>query len=117
MQIVTSIRPAPLATGNVQARVPAPPPRAEHGEGTPPPAPHHAADLRRAIDTANAGARKANSNIHFNYSDVLGQLVVQVVDGNSGEVIGQIPSRAFVAAVAAARQAQNATGLILNKVG
>lgn len=75
------------------------------------------ADVRQAVKTADSEAKRAGSDIRFSYSDVLGQLVVQVVDTTSGEVIGQIPSREFIAAIAAFRQMADATGLILNRRG
>lgn len=97
----------PLATKSAGTKLP---PRMNGDHAVP-------ADVQQAVKTADSEAKRSGSDIRFSYSDVLGQLVVQVVDNTSGEVIGQIPSREFIAAVAAARKTADVTGLILNKAG
>lgn len=75
-------------------------------------------DVRRAVNRANTQIAGQNEGIKFGFSEATGQLFVQVVDKDSGEVIRQIPSREFLAAEASARNiAQSATGLILNRHG
>ena len=76
------------------------------------------AEVRKAVNQANADMAGLNENIRFGFSDEAGMLFVQVVDQRSGEVIRQIPSKEFLAAQAAARAAaQKATGLLLNRQG
>ncbi len=119
MQIVTPTGSAAIAQRGLGTRAAQTLPKSVHTE-----LPHPLnggntvhADVRQAIKTANTEVKKTGSDIRFSYSDVLGQLVVQVVDSTSGEVIGQIPSREFIAAVAAFRQMADATGFILNRKG
>jgi len=70
--------------------------------------------VRQAVARANAKLEGKNEGIQFSFSDVTGQLVVQVVDQQSGAVIRQIPSKEFIAAEAAARES---TGLLLDGTG
>ena len=76
------------------------------------------AEVRKAVERANAQVAELNENIRFGFSDAAGMLYVQVVDQSSGEVIRQIPSKEFLAAQAAAKaEAAKATGLLLNRQG
>jgi len=130
MQAITQINAAFPGSGSASA--PSPDPAASSvsvragapGESTPV-RPQNAAapqpdvqDVRRAVNRANKQIAGQNEGIKFGFSEATGQLFVQVVDKDSGEVIRQIPSREFLAAEAAARNiAQSATGLILNRHG
>lgn len=129
MQAITQINVALPDSGSVSVRSPDPVTSSvsvragSPGESTPA-QPRHAAaqpdvqDVRRAVNRANTQIAGQNEGIKFGFSEATGQLFVQVVDKNSGEVIRQIPSREFLAAEAAARNiAQSATGLILNRHG
>jgi len=53
-------------------------------------------DVKRAVDQANAQLAGANESISFGYEEQLGQLVVQVTDKKSGQVIRQLPSKEFI---------------------
>ncbi len=54
-------------------------------------------EVQRAVVQANAQIAGLNENLSFGFVKELGQLVVQITDKNSGEVIRQIPSRDFIA--------------------
>jgi len=70
--------------------------------------------VQQAVARANAKLAGMNEGIQFSFSDVTGQLVVHVVDRQTGAVIRQIPSREFIAAEAASRET---TGLLLDGKG
>lgn len=54
-------------------------------------------DVQRAVAQANARIAGLNESLSFGFIKELGQLVVQITDKNSGEVIRQFPSRDFIA--------------------
>jgi len=54
-------------------------------------------EVQRAVAQANAQIAGLNESLSFGFIKELGQLVVQVTDKNSGEVIRQFPSREFIA--------------------
>jgi len=53
-------------------------------------------DVQKAVQYANAQMAGSNENISFGYEEQLGQLVVQVTDKASGNVIRQLPSKNFI---------------------
>ncbi len=113
MQGVTQIKIASLTPGSVSVR-----PSGSQSSSTAVSSP--AADsaqptrqeVEQAISRANARMAAANQGIRFGFDDAAGQLVVKVVDQGTGEVIRQVPSKEFLAAQAAAREA---IGLLLDK--
>ncbi len=59
--------------------------------------------VQHAVNQANTQMAGLNEQISFSYVKQIGQLVVQVTDKRSGELIRQIPSKLFVAEEIAAR--------------
>jgi len=53
--------------------------------------------VQRAVEQANAQVAGLNERLSCGFVQELGQLVVQVTDKNSGEVIRQFPSKEFIA--------------------
>lgn len=54
-------------------------------------------EVQRAVARANTRIAGLNESLSFGFVKELGQLVVQVTDKNSGEVIRQFPSKEFIA--------------------
>jgi len=71
-----------------------------------------AQQVQRAVVQANAQVAGFNESISFRFVKELGQLVVQVTDKNSGEVVRQIPSKEFIAQQIASKAF---LGLLLDK--
>ena len=53
-------------------------------------------DVEQAVKQANASIQGTNEAITFGYEEKLGELVVQVSDKATGEVIQQLPSKEFI---------------------
>jgi len=53
-------------------------------------------DVQQAVKQANASIQGSNESISFGYEEQLGQLVVQVSDKTTGQVIQQLPSKDFI---------------------
>jgi len=68
--------------------------------------------VQRAVAQANTQVAGLHENISFGFVKELGQLVVQVTDENSGEVIRQFPSKEFIANQIAAKAF---LGMLLDK--
>jgi len=69
--------------------------------------------VQHAVKQANAKVADLNENISFGFVKELGQLVVQVTNNTSGEVIRQFPSKEFIAQQIAAKAA---LGMLLDKL-
>jgi len=68
--------------------------------------------VQRAVEQANAQVAGINERLSFGFVQELGQLVVQVTDKNSGEVIRQFPSKEFIAHQIASKEF---LGMLLDK--
>jgi flagellar protein FlaG len=75
----------------------------------------NAASLSETVTFANAVAELFNTKLSFNYDERIGQVVVRVKAGDTGEVIRQIPSEQMVEL--AAKFKSQLRGLILNSQG
>ncbi|MDQ6998002.1 MAG: flagellar protein FlaG [Mariprofundus sp.] len=53
-------------------------------------------DVQQAVKQANISVQGSNETISFGYEEQLGQLVVQVSDKATGQLIQQLPSKDFV---------------------
>jgi len=53
-------------------------------------------DVQQAVKQANHALPSSNESITFGYEEKLGQLVVQVSDKATGQVIQQLPSKEFI---------------------
>jgi uncharacterized FlaG/YvyC family protein len=71
--------------------------------------------LSQTVTFANAVAELFNTTLSFNYDERIGQVVVRVKEGNTDEVIRQIPSEQMVEL--AAKFKSQLRGLILNHQG
>jgi len=71
-----------------------------------------AKQVEMAVSNANAQIAGQNEQVSFGFVKELGQLIVQVTDKSSGEVIRQIPSKEFIAQQIAAK---NFIGKLLDK--
>ena len=71
--------------------------------------------LSQTVTFANAVAELFNTTLSFNYDERIGQVVVRVKEGNTDEVIRQIPSEQMVEF--AAKFKSQLRGLILNHQG
>jgi len=112
MQGITQIKIASLTPGSVSVR-----PSGSQSSSTAAAPQRDSAqptrqEVEQAINRANARMAEANQGIRFGFDDAAGQLVVKVVDQGTGEVIRQVPSKEFLAAQAAAREA---IGLLVDK--
>jgi flagellar protein FlaG len=92
---------------------------ASKGSGEAPPDESHAlsnaTSLSQTVAFANAVADLFNTKLSFNYDERIGQVVVRVKAGDTGEVIRQIPSEQMVEL--AAKFKSQLRGLILNSQG
>ncbi|MHB0885185.1 MAG: flagellar protein FlaG [Bacillota bacterium] len=70
------------------------------------------AEVERALENVNRAASVANEKISFVLHDGSGRLMVRVVNGGTGEVIREIPSKDLLDAEARIREA---IGLFLNR--
>jgi flagellar protein FlaG len=75
----------------------------------------NATSLSQTVTFANAVAELFNTTLSFNYDERIGQVVVRVKEGNTDEVIRQIPSEQMVEL--AAKFKSQLRGLILNHQG
>ena len=71
--------------------------------------------LSQTVTFANAVAELFNTTLSFNYDERIGQVVVRVKEGNTDEIIRQIPSEQMVEL--AAKFKSQLRGLILNHQG
>jgi flagellar protein FlaG len=71
--------------------------------------------LSQTVTFANAVAELFNTKLSFNYDESIGQVVVRVKEGDTGEVSRQIPSEQMVEL--AAKFKNQLRGLILNHQG
>jgi len=69
-------------------------------------------EVQRAVAQANIQIAGLNESLSFGFVKELGQLVVQVTDKNSGEVIRQFPSKDFIAQQIASKEF---LGMLLDK--
>ena len=69
----------------------------------------------QAVDLANSVAALFNTKLSFAYEESLGRMVVTVKDGETGEIIRQIPPEEMVEI--AAKFQQDSRGIILNFQG
>lgn len=53
-------------------------------------------DVQQAVKQANQSVQGLNQSISFGYEEKLGELVVQISDKATGEVIQQFPSKDFI---------------------
>jgi len=53
-------------------------------------------DVKQAVQQANQSLQGSNESISFGYEEKLGQLIVQVSDKATGQVIQQLPSKDFI---------------------
>jgi flagellar protein FlaG len=92
---------------------------ASKGSGEAPPDESHAlsnpTSLSQTVTFANAMAALFNTKLSFNYDERIGQVVVRVKEGDTDEVIRQIPSEQMVEL--AAKFKNQFRGLILNYQG
>jgi flagellar protein FlaG len=75
-------------------------------EAAPPPAPHKIESVTRQIDSF---LRSQNHQLQFRVDQGSGQLVVTVTDGETGEVIRQVPGEE---ALKMAQRIEDMTGLL-----
>jgi len=68
-----------------------------------------------AVTFANTAANLFHTNLSFAYDERTNQVVVKVMDDETGQVIRQIPSEHMVQLVASFKN--NLRGLILNQHG
>ena len=92
---------------------------ASKGSGEAPPDESHelsnSTSLSQTVTFANAVAELFNTTLSFNYDERIGQVVVRVKEGNTDEIIRQIPSEQMVEL--AAKFKSQLRGLILNHQG
>ena len=69
----------------------------------------------QAVDLANSVAALFNTKLSFAYEERLGRMVVTVKDGETGEIIRQIPPEEMVEI--AVKFQQDSRGIILNFQG
>lgn len=69
--------------------------------------------LQRAVDTANNAPKFASYSLSFSMNDKTDQVVIKLVDKESGEVIRQIPPKEMLAIAESIEQAQK--GLLLSQ--
>jgi flagellar protein FlaG len=72
------------------------------------------ADLERLVDDANADLGRLNEKLGFRVDDGTGQIVVQIVDRGSGEVVRQSPPQEFLDLAARMKEM---VGLFLDEQG
>lgn len=70
--------------------------------------------LEKAVDKSNDMAKVMNSQLRFQVDDKSGQVIVQVINKETKEVIRQIPSEEMVKL---ASRAEDLRGLIFNENG
>jgi len=71
-------------------------------------------DVQQAVSRANQmlASQGANESVVFSYEEKLDQVVVKILDQNTGKVVREIPSRDFVRQQLAIREM---IGMILDK--
>jgi len=89
----TTVARQPVKPLSVSSDQPAPSNQAEDTKKQQP----SSQEVQRAVTRANVQIAGLNESLSFGFVKELGQLVVQVTDKNSGEVIRQFPSREFIA--------------------
>lgn len=52
--------------------------------------------VQQAVKQANAAVQSSNRSISFGYEERLGELIVQVSDKTTGQLIHQFPSKDFI---------------------
>jgi uncharacterized FlaG/YvyC family protein len=67
------------------------------GAGSPP----DAAQVRQAVAQANQSLARKDTQMEFVFDDQIHQTLVKIVDSQTREVVGQIPSEAMLAAARA----------------
>jgi len=102
---ITQVNNAALSSGSVDVRKPSTPvarqpvgsASGQSGQVNKQQQQPSAQEVQQAVAQANAQMAGLNENISFGFVQQLGQLVVQVKDQGSGEVIRQFPSKEFIA--------------------
>ncbi len=107
-QVTQAVTAAPAPVSQRAASVRLPPAPAQSGGAPSPP------DVQAAVNRANANLAGVSEGIRFGFNEALGQLFVQVVDQHSGQVIGQVPSKAFMDSQVANMEY---IGMLLNRKG
>jgi flagellar protein FlaG len=70
--------------------------------------------VKEAMDTISQVAKIHNSNIQIEFETDTNIMIVKVIDGDTGEVIRQIPPDELIAL---SRHAKNQKGLLIHKEG
>jgi flagellar protein FlaG len=77
-------------------------------------APSDNKSVKEAVDTISHVAKISNRNIKIEFETDTDIMIVKVIDGETGEVIRQIPAEELVAL---SRHAKDQKGLLINKEG
>lgn len=75
-------------------------------------APASDADVQSALDNVNLLVAEINSSIHFQYHQATDQLVVKIVDSQTGQTLRQYPPEEFLDMM---EQLSDYIGMILDK--
>ena len=70
--------------------------------------------VKQAADHGNQLMQTVNRNLQFKVDDATKEVVVKIVDSESGEVVRQIPTEEMLEFVKHLQQMQGKTGVVLN---
>ncbi len=71
------------------------------------------AEIKKAVDEGNSLLQEVNRNLQFKVDEATKELVIKVVDSESGELVRQIPSEDMLAFIKRIKQLDGQQGLMI----